>query len=338
MKIIVLAGGKSNEREVSMTSGSKIANALIAKGHKVLLVDLLTGMPEHRNFDSAYKEYKTENYQYNVSETVPNFDEYSDIEIGKNVLEICGSADITFFALHGGIGENGKLQAIFDVYNIKYTGSGYQSSLLAMDKLISKELMRFHGIPTANWTVISDLEEMEEVCLPAVVKPTDSGSSIGISIVEDYDSLQQAIKEALKYSGSSKILVEDKIVGREFSVGVLGKQVLPAIELIPKAGFYDYQNKYQIGRTEEIVPANIDVYLAGQMKDLALRIHQVLGLSVCSRSDFLIDENNNIFLIEVNSLPGMTPTSLLPQEAAAVGIDFEDLCERVVSESLLKCE
>ena len=199
-------------------------------------------------------------------------------------------------------------------------------------------MLRHDGIPTANWTVISDLEEMEEVCLPAVVKPADSGSSIGISIVEDHDSLQQAIKEALKYSGSSKILVEDKIVGREFSVGVLGKQVLPAIELIPKAGFYDYQNKYQIGRTEEIVPANIDVYLAGQMKDLALRIHQVLGLSVCSRSDFLIDENNNIYLIEVNSLPGMTPTSLLPQEAAAVGIDFEDLCERVVSESLLKYE
>lgn len=336
MKIVVLAGGKSSEREVSMTSGSKIANALIANGHEVLLVDLLIGIPKHRNFDNAYEEYKMDHYKYDVSETIPDSGECLGNEIGENVLEICGSADITFFALHGGIGENGKLQAIFDVYDIKYTGSGYQSSLLAMDKLIAKELMRFHNIPTADWTVVSDIENIEEISLPAVVKPLDCGSSIGISLVNSKQELKRAINEALKYSDNSKILVEDRIKGREFSIGILGDQVLPAIELIPKSGFYDYQNKYQKGRTEEIVPAQITDHLADQMGGLALKAHQTLGMCVCSRTDFLVDENDNIFVIEVNSLPGMTPNSLLPQEAEAVGICFNELCELIVQKSLDK--
>ncbi|MGM0338603.1 D-alanine--D-alanine ligase family protein [Enterococcus sp. AZ007] len=334
MRIVVLAGGKSSEREVSMTSGSKIANALISKGHNVLLVDLLVGIPDYSSFDSAYGKYKTEHYEYGVSEVIPNYEQYPGKEIGTNVLEVCGSADITFFALHGGIGENGKLQAIFDVYGIKYTGSGYQSSLLAMDKLISKELMRFHGIPTADWTVVSNSEQAQEIELPVVVKPTDSGSSIGISLVDTEEELKKAIKEALRYSSNSKILVEEKIEGREFSVGVLGNQVLPAIELIPKSGFYDYQHKYQKGRTEEIVPASINDELAERMKKLAFKAHQMLGLSVYSRTDFLVDSNEEVFVIEVNSLPGMTPTSLLPQEAKALGITFEDLCEEIVERSL----
>jgi len=336
LKIIVLAGGKSSEREVSMTSGSKIANALISKGYKVLLVDLLIGIPVYKSFDDAYENYRTDCYEYDVSETIPNYEQYSGSEIGTNVLEICKSADITFFALHGGIGENGKLQAIFDVYDIKYTGSSYQSSLLAMDKVISKELMRFHGIPTAEWTVVSKLEQSKEIELPVVVKPVDSGSSIGISLVETEYELKNAIQEAFNYSHDSRVLVEKRIDGREFSIGVLGNKVLPAIELIPKAGFYDYQNKYQKGRTDEIVPAQIDAELADRMKELTHRTHQMLGLSVYSRTDFLVDKNNNIFVIEVNSLPGMTPTSLLPQEAKAVGINFEDLCEQIVRDSLRK--
>ena len=338
MKVVVLAGGKSNEREVSMTSGSQIANALITRGHQVLLLDLLEGLPDCADFDSAYEKYQTKHYEYQVSGKVPNFDHCPEKEIGDHVLEICGGADITFFALHGGIGENGKLQAIFDVYGISYTGSGYQSSLLAMDKLIAKELMRFHGIPTADWTVVYDAENTETIQLPAVVKPIDSGSSIGVSIVEDEQELKAAIEEAIKYSNNANILVEEKIIGREFSVGVLGGQVLPAIELIPKSGFYDYQNKYQKGLTEEIVPAQIEDHLAEQMGSLALKTHKMLGLSVCSRTDFIIDKHNNLFVIEVNSLPGMTPNSLLPQEAEAVGIGFEELCETIVYESLKKYE
>lgn len=336
MKVVVLAGGKSNEREVSMTSGSQIANALIARGHQVVLMDLLEGLPECVDFDSAYAKYQTKHYEYQVSGKVPNFDHCPEKEIGEHVLEICKGADITFFALHGGIGENGKLQAIFDVYGIQYTGSDYQSSLLAMDKLIAKELMRFHGIPTADWIVVTDAENTAAIQLPAVVKPIDSGSSIGVSIVEDEQTLKTAIEEAIKYSNNSKILVEEKISGREFSVGVLGEHVLPAIELIPKSGFYDYQNKYQKGLTEEIVPAQIDEYLAEQMGNLALKTHKMLGLSVCSRTDFIMDQHNNLFVIEVNSLPGMTPSSLLPQEAEAVGIGFEELCETIVQESLKK--
>ena len=335
VKIVVLAGGKSSEREVSMTSGSKIANALIVKGHQVLLIDLLIGIPEFTNFDGAYEKYQTDHYYYDVSEAIP-VSPHDSNEIGANVLEVCNSADITFFALHGGIGENGKLQAMFDVYDIKYTGSGYQSSLLAMDKLVAKELMRFHGIPTADWVVVSNLEQIEGIQLPVVVKPIDSGSSIGISLAETKSELKLAMKEALKYSHNSKILVENKIDGREFSVGVLGDQVLPAIELIPKSGFYDYQNKYQAGRTEEIVPAQIEDELAYRMGQLALKTHQMLGLSVYSRTDFLVDKNNDIFVIEVNSLPGMTPTSLLPQEAGAIGIGFNELCERIVNESMKK--
>lgn len=336
MKIVVLAGGKSSERDVSMSSGSKIANALIANGHQVLLIDLLDGIPENNDFDCAYEKYKVDYYHYDMSKTIPETKEYLENEIGSNILEICSSADITFFALHGGIGENGKLQAIFDLYNIKYTGSGYQGSLLAMDKLVSKELMRFHGIPTADWNVFSDSEQMKCIHLPAVVKPIDSGSSIGISLVETEQELMKAIKEALNYSNSSKVLIEDKIDGREFSIGVLGDRILPAIELVPKSGFYDYQNKYQKGWTEEIVPAYIDDKLADQMKVLAFRTHQMLGLSVYSRTDFLVDEENNIFVIEVNSLPGMTPNSLLPQEAEAVGIEFNELCEEIVRYSLEK--
>lgn len=337
MKIVVLAGGKSSEREVSMTSGSKIANALIVNGHQVLLIDLLIGIPECSSFDTAYENYSTDHYEYVVSETLPDLEE-SGKEIGANVLEICGSADITFFALHGGIGENGKLQAIFDVYDIRYTGSGYQSSLLAMDKLLAKELMRFHGIPTADWTVVKGIDQIDSIELPAVVKPIDCGSSIGISLVDTKYELKAAIREASKYSNSSRILIENKIVGREFSVGILRDQVLPAIELIPKSGFYDYQNKYQKGRTVEIVPAKIEDNLAEQMKDLAYKTHQMLGMSVCSRTDFLIDQDNNIFVIEVNSLPGMTPNSLLPQEAKAIGIEFNELCESIVEGSMKKYE
>lgn len=336
MKIVVLSGGKSSEREVSMTSGSKIANALISKGHQVLLIDLLSGISDSSDFNSAYKKYQTKDYSYTVSKEIPDLESNTNKEMGANVLEICSSADITFFALHGGIGENGKLQAIFDVYGIKYTGSDYKSSLLAMDKLISKEMMRFHDLPTANWQVVSGLQSIEKIKLPAVVKPIDSGSSIGISIVENTNELKQAIREALKYTSNSRILIEDKIDGREFSVGVLGDQVLPIIELIPKSGFYDYQNKYQKSRTEEIVPADITNKLRDRMKEMALKIHQILGLSVYSRTDFIVNEQGQIYMIEVNSLPGMTPSSLLPQEAEAAGINFKELCEQIVMESLKK--
>ncbi|MBO0410493.1 D-alanine--D-alanine ligase [Enterococcus hulanensis] len=338
MKIVVLAGGRSSEREVSLASGSKIANALIAKGHQVLLIDLLVGTPKYTSFDRAYEECKTDHYYYEVSEVLPDSGKSLENEIGSNILEICDSADITFLALHGGIGENGKLQAMFDIYNIKYTGSDSQSSLLAMDKLVTKKLMRFHGIPTANWIVVSNLDQLAKVHLPAVVKPIDSGSSLGISVVETEQKVKIAIKEAFHYSDSHRILIEEKIEGREFSVGILGDQILPVIEMIPKSGFYNYQNKYQKNRMEDIVPANVERHLVEQMKILALKIHRVLGLSVCSKTDLLLDKSNRIFVTEVNSLPCMMTNSLFSQAAAAEGIEFPELCESIINESLKKYE
>ncbi len=333
MKIVVLSGGKSDERDVSMSSGSQVANALLARGHQVLLVDLMAGLPEKLDFEAAYEKYKRVNYSYDIPETPATFDE-NDPEIGPYILELCASADISFLALHGGIGENGKLQAIFDCFNIDYTGSNYEASLLAMNKLVFKELIRFNGIKTADWTRVTCLEDTTAVKLPAVVKPIDNGSSIGISIVEDQESLKVACEAALDHSNYSYVLVEDKIEGREFSVGVLGETVLPVVELKPKDGFYDYQNKYQKGRTEELVPAPIDDSLREHMQELALKVHKLLGMSVCSRTDFIVDQTNQVYVIELNSLPGMTPISLLPQEAQAMGIGYEELCERIIEESL----
>lgn len=336
MKIIVLAGGKSDEHDVSMSSGSKISNALMENGHKVLLVDLLNGIPEAYNFDEALEIYKSDHYEYEVPEIAPDLHDSELNDVGSNILNLCSTADIVFLALHGGIGENGKLQAIFDCFNIKYTGSGYQGSLLAMNKILAKELMASHGIRTANWNVVFDENQLDQIELPAVVKPTDNGSSIGVAIVDDQVELRNAVKQALHYSNNTEILIEEKIEGREFSVGVLGEQALPVIELKPKKGFYDYQNKYQNNRTDEIVPANVSQKITTKMQEISLKLHQLLGLSVYSRTDFLLDQHNELFVIEINSLPGMTPNSLLPQEANALDINFNELCERVVEESLKK--
>lgn len=337
MKIVVLAGGLSDERDVSLSSGSQIANALITKGHKVLLLDLYLGLNDVKDFEEAYNKYGETYYNYKVPEIAPDLQKLikkhngRKSEIGENVLNICMKANIVFLGLHGGIGENGKLQAVFDLYNIKYTGSGYKSSLLAMDKVVSKEIMSVNNILTPNWSIIYN-NNINTIQAPAVVKPNDNGSSIGVQVVDNEVELQNAILFAQKYSNT--ILVEQKIVGREFSVGILGEEVLPIIELIPKKGFYDYSNKYQPGATEEITPANISIKITKKMQDIALSIFKKLGLKVYGRVDFIMDSSENIFCIEVNSLPGMTPTSLLPQEAIAANITYEDLCERIVNLSI----
>lgn len=333
MKIVVLAGGKSDEHDVSMSSGSMIANALIANGHKVLLIDLSQGVSDVNNFDEAYINYYTSHYDATISS---NFVKQEGNEIGENVLEICLTSDIVFLGLHGGIGENGQLAALFDIYGIQYTGSGYQASLLAMDKQLSKEIMRINGLPTANWTIVSEKSDLFSINLPAVVKPLDNGSSIGVVLVDTKDKLVQAIEETKDYTKSSKIMVEDKIEGREFSVGVLGNKGLPAIEIRPINGFYDYHNKYQKDMTEEIVPALISSELTSTLQRMAVELHNILGLDVYSRTDFIVTEDNEIYIIEINSLPGMTPQSLLPQEAKALGLSYEELCEKIIELSLCK--
>lgn len=342
MDIIVLAGGYSYEREVSLASGSLIANALLENGHRVLLMDLYLGLKGVSTFEEAYQEYRKETYSFQVKKELPDLEEVRKLKndpnelIGEKVIAICQSADTVFLALHGEIGENGKLQAVFDLYDIKYTGSDYFGSALAMNKVASKEVMRTHKVLTPDWCLLERPEEESTISAPCVVKPNDNGSSIGVSLVEREENLQKTIEETRQYSSS--ILIEEKINGREFSVGILGDEALPPIEIIPKTGFYDYENKYQEGATIEICPAEITSEEDHQLKSLAKKVHQILRLGYYSRIDFIIDERGEIYCIEANSLPGMTPTSLFPQEAAAYGLSYNELCEKLVQSAISECE
>lgn len=331
MKIVVLAGGLSPERDVSLSSGALIANALIQKGHQVALVDVYCGCPKAPSFIEASSAQR---YAYEVPEKEPNLMELQKESgmgqrlIGDGVLEACHAADLVFLALHGDIGENGKIQAVLDTMGIAYTGSSYIGSLLAMDKDLSKQIMQRHQIVTPAWQVVSVQEALQmEVILPCVVKPCSCGSSVGISVVATREEYQQAVSYAAQYEDT--IIIEEKIEGREFSVGILEGEALPAIEIIPRTGFYDYKNKYQPGLTEEVCPADIPEAVEQYLRQEALRVHQVLRLGFYSRVDFILNTQGAAYCLEANALPGMTPTSLLPREAAAAGISYETLCEKI---------
>jgi len=337
MKIAVIAGGLCPERDVSLSSGSMIANALIENGHNVCLLDLYEGI--QTPFDALFFDDKSgKRYFYAVPEQEPDLDALIKESgndgslIGKNVIEICKTVDLAFLALHGDIGENGKLQAVLDVFGAKYTGTGYIGSLLAMDKDVSKRLMRENNILTPPWQYV-DMEseefseEMGAISLPCVIKPCGCGSSVGVTMVKSAEELKPAVEYAKKYERT--ILIEKMIEGREFSVGILGSRALPAIEIIPHEGFYDYKNKYQQGLTKEVCPAEIPDETARRLADTALRVHETLHLGDYSRIDFILDAAGDIYCLEANPLPGMTPTSLLPQEAVAAGISYNELCDTI---------
>ncbi|MBP2001026.1 D-alanine-D-alanine ligase [Paenibacillus shirakamiensis] len=334
MNIVVLAGGLSDERDVSLSSGSQIANALISRGHRVLLIDIYIGVADHENFEDAYHDLSISKYEYAVPKEEPDLEllrkkqNYQKSAIGPHVISICQSADFCFLALHGGIGENGKLQALFDIYGVAYSGSGYAGSLLAMDKGLSKQLMAANGVTTPDWIIYYAGDDTSNIPVPCVVKPNDNGSSIGVELVFSHHDLANALKNACKYSKS--VLIEQMVEGREFSVGILGEEALPVIEIIPTNGFYDYNNKYQDGVATEITPAAISDELTASLQKEALKVHKILGLSGYSRIDFMVDSHLHIFCIEANTLPGMTPTSLLPKEAKAKGIDYPELCEKLI--------
>ena len=336
MKIVVLAGGFSPEREVSLSSGAMITNALIRTGHEVHLLDSYLGAAdgEEVRFKSLHDGT---GFFWEIGREVPELDRLSKERngkgyIGNRVIEICGLADIVFVALHGGAGENGQIQAVLDAYGISYTGTGYEGCLKAMDKPMAKLLMRNSGIPTPDWRLYSRGESLEPFPYPCVVKPCGCGSSVGITMVEREDQWEMALDSAFSYE--DRVLAEVKITGREFSVGILGERALPAIEIIPKKGFYDYENKYQAGLTEEICPASLTEEQEEFMGCMALKVHHVLGLGYYSRVDFLMEEDGSLFCLEANTLPGMTPFSLLPQEAQAAGISYQELCEEIVSHGI----
>ncbi|MCB2313015.1 D-alanine--D-alanine ligase [Clostridium tagluense] len=342
MKIVVLAGGLSPERDVSLSSGSQISNALREAGHSVLLLDVYEGLlVSESEFENLFEDNITgKPYYYKIKDTEPDLNEIKrksnngDSLIGKNVLALCQFADVVFIALHGAMGENGQIQATFDVMGIKYTGTGYIGSLLAMDKDLTKKLLKKAGIPTAQWLIfnknsISTEYILETIGLPCVVKPCSAGSSIGVSIVHNIEALETAITIANKIESS--ILIEKMILGSEFSVGLLQGKALPVIEIIPKEGFYDYKNKYQAGLTQDICPATLSEYDTNRVQNLALRISEILRLGTYSRMDFILDGSGEFICLEANTLPGMTPTSLIPQEALASGISYIELCNSIVT-------
>ena len=347
MNVLVLAGGLSPERDVSLSSGALISNALAARGHKVLLADIYAGVEAFPPYDALFTD-RTD-HRYDVSAAEPDLEavraayDNGGALIGKNVIALARFADVVFLALHGAMGENGQLQATFDTLGINhYTGSGYEGSLLAMNKALSKRLMDGDGIPTAEWIScpISPAARQwieDTVGFPCVVKPYSCGSSCGVSIVDTPADLPAALEYAGRYG--SEVLVERKITGREFSLGILDGRALPPIEIIPVSGWYDYKNKYQGGATKEVTPAEISVEQTAEISRIALEVFRCLGLSSYARIDFLLEEGTGKFyVLEANTLPGMTPTSLLPQEAAAVGISYGELCESIARSAAQKKE
>ena len=341
MKIVVLAGGISPERDVSLCSASLIANALLKKGHEVAFVDVYVGIPAGTSFDSLFVTRESgKTFSYAIPETEPDLEALIAANgnrrdlLGPGVLEICKSADAAFLGLHGGMGENGRLQAVLDCYNIPYTGSGYIGCALAMDKALSKSLFGNNNIPTPEWLLFDpskDSMEMvrEKIGFPCAVKPIGCGSSCGVSLVHNDTEWEPAIKYSTKYE--PVCLIEKMVSGREFSIGILDGKALPIIEIRPKQGFYDYKNKYQADATEEICPAPLSPEKTKEAQELALKVHRLLGLGNYSRVDFILsDKDDKFYCLEANNLPGMTPNSLLPQEARAIGISYEDLCEKLV--------
>lgn len=342
MNIVVLAGGISPERDVSLTSACLISNALMKKGHKVLLVDVYEGIADTEKISKELfrNDY---NYEYKVADSIPDLEAVMQKNgnrkelIGPGVLEICRLADVVYIGLHGAMGENGQLQATLDNFGIRYTGSGYVGSLLAMDKDLTKKLIGMAGVPSpggilCNLKKDNIAKKISEIGLPCVIKPCSCGSSVGVSIVENESELSQALEFAAKYE--DEVLLEKKIVGREFTVGILEDRVLPAIEIIPKSGYYDYKNKYQSGMTTEICPAQITDKQYEKMADYTRKAFKALRLRGYARMDYIMTANDEIYCLEANTLPGMTPTSLLPQMAAAVGIEYESLCEKIVQMAL----
>ena len=347
MKIVVLAGGLSTERDVSFKTGEMVTKALRENGHQVILLDVFMGYSDKEE-DLTGTFDRAEAVSVKVAaipETAPDLEkvkaqrkDQSDNFFGPNVIELCRMADIVFMALHGENGENGKIQAAFDLFGIRYTGTGYLGSALAMNKGMAKQLFLENGIPTPRGTSLKRGEDAAkiETCgihFPCVVKPCSGGSSIGVSIVHDKAEYEQALKEAFRWE--NELVIEEYVKGREFSVGVIDFQALPIIEIAPVEGFYDYKNKYKAGSTVETCPAELSEQITKEMQGYAEKVAEVLGLNTYSRTDFLLDEEGRIFCLEANTLPGMTPTSLLPQEAKVTGVDFNQLCEKLIESSCL---
>ncbi len=339
MNIVVLAGGISTERDVSLISGKMIYRAVKKNGHKAILLDVFLGY--NGSVDGIFdRDEDWEAQVKGISETDPDIEAVKALRpdwekqfFGPNVIALCQAADVVFMALHGENGENGKIQACFDLMGITYTGTDYVSSALCMDKGLSKDMFAQYGVPTPKGIRIKKgQQDPGTVPFPCIVKACCGGSSVGVSIARNSGEYEAAKAESFRYDNEA--IVEQYIEGREFSVGVLDGKALPVIEIAPLSGFYDYKNKYQAGSTIETCPADLSPEKTAEMQKYAETAFRALRLRNYARMDFMMGKAGDIYCLEANTLPGMTPTSLLPQEAAAVGISYEQLCEKLIEVSL----
>lgn len=291
-KIAVLMGGPGSERDVSIATGRGVSKALRSSGAEVVEVDV-----------------RDENF------------------------ELPSDVDLAFVTIHGTFGEDGRLQTILEQRGVAYTGDGVEASELAFDKIRSKEKFRKHNVRTPEWQVVK-AKQRPTISLPVVVKPPREGSTVGVVIVKNERELDSAMAEAAKYD--TELLVEEFVPGRELTVGVLGEQALPILEIIPKGGFYDFNNKYPFlnpkagGSAEHVCPAKIDPGKTKEIQALALQAFRALDLQVYGRVDVILTETGEPFVLEINTIPGMTEASLLPEAAAAAGISYVDLCLRII--------
>ena len=325
MKIAVLFGGTSEERDVSIASAAQIIPALRGLGHEVFAVDTATGRlapADERRLLSA-----------GVAPQPPSDGEIARVR-GRAIALSPGAfdireVDVVFLALHGGAGEDGRIQAMLDLAGLAYTGSNHIASAAAMDKDLSKRLFRTADVPTPDWLMLPASSNTVQKTLgwPIVVKPNKQGSTVGLSVVREPTQLQAAIDQALRYD--TEVMLERFIAGREFTVGVLDGAALPVGEILASGEVFDYRSKYQVGAAREVFPADISALESDLMQTYALRAHAVLKLGAYSRIDFRRDAQGHFWCLEANSLPGMTATSLLPQAAKAAGIGFPELLDRI---------
>jgi len=336
MNVAVIFGGISPERNVSISGGRAVYKALKEKGYNVIPVDPAYGV-----------EGANKGLELIESDSLPPMDLYKSFSTKKMIecvnSEIFGNIDLAFLVVHGQNSEDGTIQSLLHLRNIIYTGSGIKSSSLSIDKIASKMMFSAAGIITPPWTPVrkkdyenyDNYEEIRgELGNHLVIKPNDQGSTIGITIVDNgnLDDIKNAVLHAAQYSNS--VLIEKFIEGRELTVGIVGDDILPVIEIIPQAGFYDYEHKYTKGKTEYICPADIPEDIEGFTQDMAFLAFQVLGCSGFARADFRLDDDGQPFILEMNTIPGFTETSLVPKAAKQIGIEFPELCEKIINLTL----
>jgi D-alanine-D-alanine ligase len=356
MRITVLMGGTSAERDVSLATGLRVTEALRSRGHQVTVVDTVRGSLSTEE-EGALISHGTVRGAPPTPESLQRMARAA-LPATVRVLPQPSDTDVVFLALHGGHGEDGTIQAILDLSGMPYTGSGHLASALAMDKDLSKHLFKAEGVGTAEWMMVhpdvaglgsfADVRIPTEsprvpsrkfldlvpksLGLPVIVKPSKQGSTVGLSIVKQADELAGAIAEAFRHD--DEVMIERFIPGRELTVGILGSEALPVGEIIPKHEIYDYECKYTAGMAEEIFPADIPDDRRDAAQEQARRAFAALKLRGYARIDFRMTDDGELFCLEANTLPGMTSTSLIPQAAAAAGIEFPLLCERIVQLAL----